>query len=98
MPYIHYAYEIYSSSNRYDKGITATADERARDIFKSVGGELKELYYTFGRYDMIAVVEAPSDEAMGKAFLMIGRFGTVSIETLKAFPEAEGYEIIKGVP
>ncbi len=72
--------------------------ERARDIFKSVGGELKELYYTFGRYDMIAVVEAPSDEAMGKAFLMIGRFGTVSIETLKAFPEAEGYEIIKGVP
>jgi uncharacterized protein with GYD domain len=30
-------------------------------------------------------VEAPSDDAIGKAFLMIERFGTVSIETLKAF-------------
>ncbi len=71
--------------------------QRARDIFKSLGGDLKVLYYTFGRYDMVSVVEAPSDEAMGKAFLMIGRFRTVSIETLKAFPETECYEIIKGI-
>ncbi len=55
--------------------------QRARDIFKSVGRELKAHYYTFGRYDMVSVVEAPSDEAMAKAFFMIGRFGTASIET-----------------
>ncbi len=72
--------------------------QRARDIFKSIGGELKAHYYTFGRYDMVGVVEAPSDEAMAKAFLMVRRFGTVSIETLKAFPESEGFEIIKGIP
>jgi len=72
--------------------------ERARNTFTSVGGELKAFYMTFGRYDTIAVVEAPSDEAMGKALLVIGSWGAVSMETLKAFPEAEGYEIIKGLP
>ena len=86
-----------------DEGIKTVTDapkrvERARDTFKSVGGELKDLYFTFGRYDMIAVVEAPSDEAMAKAVLIIGRRGAAKIETLKAFPEADGYEIIKGLP
>jgi uncharacterized protein with GYD domain len=29
---------------------------------------------------------------------MLGGFGTVSVETLKAFPEKEGLEIIKELP
>ncbi len=72
--------------------------ENARATFKSVGGELKAFYFTFGRYDTIAVVEGPSDEAIGKAVLSIGRRGAVTIETLKAFTEAEGYDVIKGLP
>lgn len=71
--------------------------ESARNTFKSVGGELKAFYMTFGRYDTIGIVEAPSDEAMAKALLIIGGWGAVRMETLKAFPEAEGYEIIKGL-
>ena len=72
--------------------------ERLRNIFKSVGGEIKALYFTFGRYDKVVISEAPSDEAMGKALLMLGGFGTVSVETLKAFPEKDGLEIIKQLP
>ncbi len=72
--------------------------ERLRTIFKSVGGEIKALYFTFGKYDKAVIAEAPRDEAMGKALLMLGGFGTVRVETLKAFPEAEGLEIIKGLP
>ena len=64
--------------------------ERLRNIFKSVGGEIKALYLTFGRYDKIVIAEASSDEAMGKALLMLGGFGTASVETLRAFIEAEG--------
>ncbi len=47
---------------------------------------MKAFCFTFGRYDMITIVEAPSDEAMGKAVLIIARRGAVRIETLKAFP------------
>jgi uncharacterized protein with GYD domain len=72
--------------------------ERLRNIFESVGGEIKSLYFTFGRYDKVVIAEAPSDEAMGKALLMLGGFGTVSVETLKAFSQAEGLAIIKGLP
>jgi uncharacterized protein with GYD domain len=72
--------------------------ERTRNTFKSVGGALKETYFTFGKYDIVAIVEAPSDEAMAKASLMIGSTGASSIQTLKAFSEAEGIAIIRGLP
>jgi uncharacterized protein with GYD domain len=72
--------------------------ELARNTFKSVGGNLKEFHFVFGKYDMIAIAEVPSDEAMGKAVLIIAGRGAASIETLKAFSEAEGLAIIKGLP
>jgi len=59
---------------------------------------LNPIYFTFGRYDKVVIAEASSDEAMAKALLMLGGFGTVNVETLKAFPEAEGLEIIRGLP
>ena len=72
--------------------------ERARNALKSVGGELKEQYFTFGRYDTIVIAEAPNDEAMAKVSLGIGKMGAGRAETLKAFTETEFYEIIKGLP
>ena len=72
--------------------------ERLRNICKSVGGEIKALYFTFGRYDKVIIAEAPSDEAMAKALLALGGFGTVRVETLKAFSEKDGLEIISQLP
>ncbi len=85
-----------------DAGIKTVEDapnriERFRNIVKSVGGEVKAFYFTFGKYDMIAIVEAPSDESVGKVVLTNGKFGMASVETWKAFSEAEGIEIIKGL-
>ncbi len=34
--------------------------ERLRSILTSVNGELKALYFTFGRYDKVVIAEAPS--------------------------------------
>ncbi|MGZ4881986.1 MAG: GYD domain-containing protein, partial [Halobacteriota archaeon] len=70
----------------------------ARNTLKSVGGNLKDLYFVFGKYDLVVVVEAPSDEAMAKVTLTIGSRGAARIQTLKAFSEAEGLAIIKGLP
>jgi uncharacterized protein with GYD domain len=47
---------------------------------------------------MASIADAPSDEAMAKAVLIIGNRGMASIQTLKAFPEAEGLAIIRGLP
>jgi uncharacterized protein with GYD domain len=86
-----------------EEGIKTVQDapnrvERAHSMWKSAGGALKDFYFTFGRYDMIAIAEAPSDEAAAKLALKNGTYGMARVETLKAFPEAEGLEIIKGLP
>lgn len=71
--------------------------ERARNSLKSLGAELKAIYFTFGKYDVISIVEAPSDEANATAQLAAESHGMLRTETLKAFTEAEFYEIIKGL-
>lgn len=86
-----------------EEGIKTVKDvpkrvERGRNALKSIGGELKAQYFTFGRYDTIVIAEAPNDEAMAKQALIMGSFGAANAETLKAFTEIEFYEIIKGLP
>ncbi len=72
--------------------------ERARKSLESMGAELKAIYFTFGKYDIISIVEAPSDEANATAQLAAESHGMLRTETLKAFTEAEFYDIIKGLP
>ncbi len=72
-------------------------DKRAADIIKKAGGNLVSLYYTFGQYDFIAIIEAPSQEIMGIILLEIGRFSTVSSETLMAMPPEQMYSLIQKI-
>ena len=70
----------------------------ARKVVKSVGGEIKEFYYTMGRYDFVAIVEGPSNESAMQALLTIGSAGAVRTETLVAVPAEKAAEIIKKLP
>ncbi len=56
--------------------------ESVRNVVKALGGELKEFYYTLGRYDFVAVTEAPSNEAALKGLMIVGSAGAVRSETL----------------
>ncbi len=47
-----------------------------------------------GSYDVVSIWEAPSDEAMAKAALVIGSVGNVRTTTLKAFGESELRQIV----
>ena len=47
-----------------------------------------------GAYDLVAVVEAPSDEAVAKVALALGSKGNVKTTTLRAFTEAEFRDIV----
>ena len=50
-----------------------------------------------GRYDMVIVGEAPSDEAMASVMLGLGSAGSIRTETLKAFPEDQYRDIISKI-
>ena len=85
------------------KGVTeikdsATNIDRAKQMFKSMGAELKEIYLTLGQYDMIAIAEIPDDETVAKLSLAVSSQGGVRGETLRAFTEEEFGKIISALP
>ncbi|MEE8387048.1 MAG: GYD domain-containing protein [Acidiferrobacterales bacterium] len=86
-----------------DQGIRNIKDspnrlDTARKILKDLGGEMKDFYLTLGVYDLIIVIEAPSDEVVAKFALAVGSLGNIRTTTLKAFPEAEYRNIIGALP
>ncbi len=50
-------------------------------------------YWTTGRYDLVTVVDAPSEEAMAAGLMGIAEAGNVSSETMRAFTDAEMEQI-----
>ena len=86
--------------NWTDQGIRNVKESPQRlGAFKkgveAAGGKVIGFYLTMGRYDMVVVVEAPSDEAAAATVLSTARLGNIRTETLKAFPE-EQYRNIMG--
>jgi uncharacterized protein with GYD domain len=57
-------------------------------------GAKMEIFYTMGRYDIVAITEAANDEIANQLLLEIGRLGNVRTETLKAWTVAEGTKIV----
>jgi len=68
--------------------------DAGRAAFKASGIEMKDVYLTMGRYDLVCVIEAPDDETYAKAILGLGSQGNVSTETLKAFSEDQYRKIV----
>lgn len=69
--------------------------EAAQEVLKSVGGEIKEFYYTLGQYDFVAIAEGPGTEEVMKALFVIGSEGMVRTETLVAVPFEKVVEMVK---
>ena len=67
-----------------------TREENERRGFKVIG-----LWWTQGEYDLVSVIEAPSEEAMMAGLLNISAAGNVRSQTLRAFSESEMESIIK---
>jgi uncharacterized protein with GYD domain len=72
--------------------------DRNKDMLKSFGSELRAFYLTMGRYDIVAISEAPDDSTAAKVALAVGSAGNVATETLRAFTEQEYREIVAALP
>ena len=71
---------------------------QARALMESLGGSMKGVYLTLGRYDLVVISEAPDDETAARGLLTIAKGGAIRTETLKAFTEAEFKRIIAALP
>jgi uncharacterized protein with GYD domain len=88
--------------NFTDQGIKNIKDSPKRaEAFKSAvekkGGKVIQLYYTLGKHDIVAIVEAPNDEAIASVLYLTGSLGNVRTRTLKAFPLSEAAKIIESL-
>jgi uncharacterized protein with GYD domain len=72
--------------------------EAGKKLLKDLGGELKQFYLTMGPYDIVIVLEAPSEDVVATFALAIGAQGNVRTTHLRAFSEAEYRKIITGLP
>lgn len=50
----------------------------ARPLIESVGGKLHNLFFCFGKDDVLALIEAPDDSAMAACALAVGASGAFS--------------------
>ena len=62
---------------------------------KAAGGKVLGVYLTMGKYDLVAISEAPNDETISAALLAQGIKGNVRSTTLKAFTVEQFAEIVK---
>jgi uncharacterized protein with GYD domain len=74
------------------KDTTRRADSAKREA-ERIGGKLT-LYWTFGEYDLVCILEAPNDEAAMEFELKVGSFGNVRTTTLRAFTPEEIAKVI----
>jgi uncharacterized protein with GYD domain len=85
--------------NWTDQGISNIKEGPQRmDAFKklveAVGGKLKGFYFTMGRYDIVTIIDAPSDEALANIVISTESKGSVRTETMKALTEDQFRDMI----
>lgn len=88
--------------NFTDQGIRAVRDtsKRAkafRELAKGQGATVKEIFWTMGVYDLVALLDAPSDEVVTSVMMKLGSLGNVRSQTLRAFGESEMDSILSKI-
>jgi len=81
-------------ANFTDQGIRNIKDSVARaetfkEMAKGAGVTVKELYWTLGQYDIVALADAPDEMTVTALGLSLGKSGNVRTQTLRAFSAAD---------
>jgi uncharacterized protein with GYD domain len=71
--------------------------DAVKDMAKKASLTMKETYWTLGQYDVVAVFEAPNDEAMTAFALSVARLGNVKTQTMRAFSPTDMQAILQKV-
>jgi uncharacterized protein with GYD domain len=68
---------------------------QTREENEKRGFKVQALLWTQGPYDLVAIVEAPSEEAIMGAMVNVVSAGNVTSTTMRAFDEQEMEKILK---
>jgi uncharacterized protein with GYD domain len=71
---------------------------RVRQQNAAAGFTILEVFWTQGPYDMVAIVDAPSEETMMGAMMNVVSAGNVTSTTMRAFTATDMSRILAMVP
>ncbi len=77
-----------------DQGVRNVKDstkraDAVREMAKKFGVTVKDIYWTLGSYDVVAIFDAPDDASITALGLALGTAGNVRTQTLRAFSKDE---------
>ena len=79
----------FTDQGRKNAKDTVKRARQARQENEQRGFQVRGLYWTQGPYDLVAVVDAPDEQAMIAGLFNIASEGNVRNQTLRAFTEEE---------
>ena len=82
-----------------DQGIRNAKDSPKRaDAFKQMaktfGVTVKDIFWTQGRYDIVIIIEAPDELSATALNLSLSALGNIRTESLRAFSSADMMKIV----
>jgi uncharacterized protein with GYD domain len=88
--------------NWTDQGIknfrdTVRRAEDFRGLVQRNGGQVRQIVWTLGEYDVVGVVDFPDDETATVTLLQLGALGNVRTKTMKAFDAEQMTAIIQRI-
>ncbi len=88
----YYLYQLSYSKDAI-KAMVANPSDReaaARKLIEALGGKLHHLFFAFGKYDVICLIEGPDDKFMMAGAAAVASAGTVSASsTVKLMTAAD---------
>ena len=90
---------LYRFTEPGAKDVRGTVERarQTREQNEERGFKVQALLWTQGPYDLVAVVEAPSEEAMMGGMINVVSAGNVTSTTMRAFDQQEMEKILKQV-
>ena len=76
---------------------TVTRARETREQTEKRGFKVQALLWTQGPYDLVSIIDAPSEEAMMGAMANVVAAGNVSSTTMRAFDDKEMETVLKQV-
>lgn len=87
-------------ANFTDQGIRNYPDTTKRakafeELIEAMGGQVRQIVWTLGMYDVVTITELPDDETATAAALKMSSLGNVRTTTLRGFDSEEIGSIIE---
>ena len=91
--YVSLANWTQQGAQNYQEAINRA--EEFTKLVENSGGSVREVLWTLGDYDSLAIVDFPDDETAAAALLRIGAKGQIRTHTMRAFGADEMSDIIR---